>query len=71
MESISMDLLTEYLPFIIPLALIQLGLMVAALIHILRHKTYRTGNRVLWILVSVLVNTIGPILYFAIGRGDE
>jgi len=71
MESVSMDLIRGYLPLIIPLALIQLGLMVAALIHIFRHKTYRTGNRLLWILLSVLVNTIGPILYFTIGRGDE
>ena len=71
MESISMDLIREYLPLIIPLALIQLGLMAAALIHIFRHKTYRTGSRVLWVLISVLINTIGPILYFVIGRGEE
>jgi len=71
MEPVSMDLLIGYLPFIIPLAAIQLGLMIAALIHILRHKTYRVGNRALWIVISVCINTIGPILYFAIGRGDE
>ena len=71
MEPVSMDLLIGYLPFIIPLAAIQLGLMIAALINILRHKTYRVGNRALWIVISVCINTIGPILYFAIGRGDE
>jgi uncharacterized membrane protein YqjE len=67
----TMELLLTYLPFLIPLTLIQLGLMVAALIHILKHDTYRTGNRVVWILVCLLVNVIGPILYFIIGRGDE
>ena len=66
-----MEILQQYLPFLIPLAVIQTGLMIASLIHILRHKTYRTGNRVMWILICVLVNTIGPVLYFAIGRGDE
>ena len=66
-----MGVLEQYLPFLIPLAIIQLGLMAASLIHIFRHKTYRMGNRVLWIAVCVLVSTIGPVLYFAIGRGDE
>jgi hypothetical protein len=60
-----------YIPFLIPLVIIQLGLMVAAVIHILRHKTYRVGNRAIWLVVSILVNFIGPVLYFAIGRGDE
>ena len=63
--------LQQFLPFLIPLAAIQFGLMIASLVHILRHNTYRVGNRVLWIVVCILVNTIGPVLYFAIGRGDE
>ena len=37
--------LKEYLPFLIPLAVIQLSLMIAALVSIFRHKTYKTGNR--------------------------
>jgi len=66
-----MDILLEYLPFLIPLAILQFGLMIAALIHICTHTTYRTGNRVLWIILSIVLNMIGPILYFVIGRGDE
>jgi len=45
--------------------------MVAALIHIFTHKTYRVGNRVIWVIVSVVINIIGPVLYFCIGRSDE
>lgn len=63
--------LMPYIPFLIPVAVIQLGLMIAALVHILRHNAYKVGNRVLWIIVVVLVNIIGPILYFTIGKGDE
>ena len=63
--------ISQYLPLIIPLAVIELGLLVAALIHILTHQTYRVGNRVIWIIVCVLVNIIGPVLYFIIGRADE
>ena len=60
----------EYLPFLIPLIVIQLGLMIAALVHIFTHKTYKRGNRILWVILS-FVQIIGPILYFVFGRGDE
>ncbi len=66
-----MEVLQEYAVFLIPLALIQLGLMLASLIHVLRHKNYRMGNRPLWIVVCVLFSIIGPVLYFALGKGDE
>jgi len=66
-----MDAIRQYLPVIIPLAVIQLGLMIAALIHIFTHKNYRFGNRILWVIIAVVINTIGPILYFVIGRGED
>ncbi len=66
-----MDLIREYLPFFIPLIIIQIGLAVAALIHIFKHPNYRFGNRVLWIIIVLFVNTLGPVLYFIIGRGDD
>ena len=66
-----MDAIKQYLPIIIPLAVIQLGLMVAALIHIFTHKHYRYGNRIIWVIVVVLINTIGPVLYFVMGRGES
>ncbi len=66
-----LEQIKEYLPFIIPILIVQFGLMTAALVHILRHKNYRIGNRIVWIVISVLVNTIGPILYFTIGKGEE
>ncbi len=66
-----MDLIREYLPFFIPLIIIQIGLAVAALIHIFKHPNYRFGNRVLWIIIVLFVNILGPVLYFIIGRGDD
>lgn len=61
----------QYLPFVIPIIIIELGLLIAALVHILRHNTYKVGNRVLWIVLVIVLNIIGPILYFIIGKGDE
>lgn len=62
---------SEYLPFIIPLAIIEIALAVTALVHVLKHPSYRFGNKVMWIIVVVIFQFIGPILYFTIGRGDE
>ncbi|MCL2094739.1 PLD nuclease N-terminal domain-containing protein [Candidatus Saccharibacteria bacterium] len=66
-----MDIIRTYLAIVIPLAIIQIGLMVAALIHIFRHKKYRHGSRLMWVLVVIFINTIGPILYFVLGREDS
>jgi uncharacterized Tic20 family protein len=58
------------LPVLIPLAILQLGLMIFALIHAIKHPRYRMGNMIVWVLVIILINIIGPILYFVIGRGE-
>ncbi|KOF57904.1 membrane protein [Clostridium sp. DMHC 10] len=67
----NMSNLSEYLPFLIPLAIIEIVLAVTALIHVLRHPNYRFGNKVMWIVVVLILEFIGPIVYFTIGRGDE
>ena len=63
--------LMEYLPVLIPLFVIQLGLMAAALIHAIRHPKFKVGNLAIWVVVILLVNIIGPVLYFIIGRGEN
>lgn len=63
--------LIEYLPFLIPIVIVELVLMVTALVHVLTHKHYRFGNRIFWIIVVIILEIIGPILYFTIGRGEE
>lgn len=68
-----MDLamLKEYLPFLIPLVIAQLALGITALVHVLRHSHYRFGNKVMWAIIVMLVQIIGPVAYFAFGRGEE
>ena len=65
-----MEKLSEALPFLIPLLIAQFALFGFALWHILTHKSYKRGNRVMWIILSC-INFIGPILYFVIGKEDE
>jgi len=64
-----MDTIRQLLPFIIPIALIQLALIVVALIDLARRERTR-GPKWVWVLVIILVNFIGPIAYFIIGREE-
>ena len=64
--------LSEYLPLLIPLVLIQIGLLIFALLDLVkRPEEALNGSKVMWILIIALVNVIGPILYFILGRKDE
>ncbi len=66
-----MNELMEFLPFLIPLIVVQFALLGYTLYHILTHNTYKRGNRTLWlIVVIVLMNYVGPILYFLLGKED-
>jgi hypothetical protein len=60
----------KYIPLLIPIILLELGLMVFALID-LNKRTATRGPRWVWILVIVLFNLIGPIAYFLFGRQEE
>lgn len=61
----------QYLPFLIPIAVIEIGLMVFALVDILKHKKFKFGNTVLWVILAVCLEFIGPILYFTIGKDND
>jgi len=64
--------ITEFLPFLIPLVVIELGLFAYTIYHIMTHETYKRGNRVLWLIITIVfMNFVGPILYFLLGREDN
>jgi hypothetical protein len=67
------DLTTEQILLLLaPVILIQLGLMVVALIDLERaERRVRGGNKLVWVLVIVFVNIIGPIIYFVAGREES
>lgn len=66
-----MEILIEYLPFIIPIIILEYGLAIFALIHVIKHPHYRFGNKIMWVLIVLLIQIIGPVVYFAFGRGEE
>ena len=66
-----MNEIGEFLPFLIPLILAQFALLGYTLHHILSHTHYKHGNRALWLVLTiVLMNFVGPILYFLFGKED-
>ena len=63
------ETIRQYIPLLIPIALLELGLMIAALIDILKREKTK-GPKWVWIVVAVAVNIIGPIVYFIFGRDE-
>ena len=64
--------LREILPFLIPLIIAEVVLLIITLRHILTHNHYKRGNRLLWIIIVVVgMQFIGPILYFLLGKEDD
>ena len=71
MNEMELNELTEILPFLIPLVIVELGLLGYTLWHIVTHKTYKRGNRALWLIIAIVgMQFWGPILYFILGKED-
>ncbi|MDQ0245075.1 4-amino-4-deoxy-L-arabinose transferase-like glycosyltransferase [Bacillus fengqiuensis] len=58
-----------FLPIILPVIVIGTLLVLIALIDLYRHRKTRK-NTLVWTLIILFVNTLGPILYFVLGRKD-
>jgi hypothetical protein len=67
-----MDVIRPYIPFLVPILVLQLGLLIFALIDLIRRPAGGVnGPKWLWIIMIVVINIIGPIAYFLIGRREE
>lgn len=62
----------EMLPFIIPLIIAEIALVIVTLHHIFKHDHYKRGSRALWVAVTIIgMEFIGPILYFLLGKEED
>jgi ABC-2 type transport system ATP-binding protein len=65
------SLTPQVLLLIVPLAILQVGLLVLAIVDLLRDdRAVRGGSKGIWAVIIVFVSMIGPILYFLVGRED-
>ncbi len=62
--------LGELVAILLPLIAIELGLIIWALVDLSRRRTVKGGSRLLWVLVILVFNGLGPILYLAWGRNE-
>ena len=65
------DEIKDILPWLIPLFIIQLSLMIIALVDLVRRQMVRGDSKVVWALIIIFINLIGPIVYLIGGRGEE
>lgn len=65
-----LDKMTQFLPYIIPIVLLQLTLMIVALLDLSRRVKTRGLPKWAWALVIVFGELVGPIVYFIFGRED-
>ena len=59
-----------FLPVILPVIALGTLLVLIALIDLYRNRKTRK-NVLVWTLIILFVNVLGPILYFVIGRKDS
>ena len=71
MRITSFEEIREYLPLLIPVIIASLALTVCSVVHILRHSSYKHGNRAIWLVIALCINLIGPVLYFTLGKEEE
>ena len=57
------------LPLLLPLILLQVGLLIWALIDLTQpDRRVRGDNKVVWALIIIFFQILGPLLYFIVGR---
>lgn len=63
---------TQILLLLLPVIVIEIGLLVLALRDLLRPERHVRGeSKLMWGLIIVFIGLLGPLLYFAVGREDR
>jgi hypothetical protein len=61
----------SFFAILVPILVIQFGLLIWALYDLTRPtRRVKGDNKIVWALIIIFVNLIGPILYFLVGRED-
>ncbi len=63
--------LVQMLPYLVPLIILETALLLAALIDLAKRKQVAGGNKLIWVAVILLIQYIGPVIYFVAGRKEE
>lgn len=63
---------TQILLLVLPIVVLELGLIVFALRDLLRpERRVRGDSKLMWGILIVVIGMLGPLLYLTVGRRDE
>lgn len=62
-SSLDLEILKEMFWQLLPLIIVQIGLMIYALVDLIKRDRVRFNNKLIWLLIIVFINFIGPIIY--------
>jgi hypothetical protein len=65
-----MEQLSQYLPLIIPILIVNIILWIITLRDLSQREKVR-GPKWMWVLIILLVQIFGPIIYLLVARQDE
>jgi hypothetical protein len=65
-----MEQLMDYMVIILPLVLLNLGLVIFSLIKIIKEGVANL-NKGLWIIIVLVFNMVGPVLFLLLGRKKD
>jgi hypothetical protein len=65
-----MEKISDLLPFLVPILLLELILLVVALTDLVRRDRVR-GPKWVWVLVIVCFSILGPVVYLLLGRVED
>ncbi|MBJ8325560.1 MULTISPECIES: PLDc N-terminal domain-containing protein [Streptococcus] len=66
-----MNSLKDYLPALLPIIFLEVILMIFALKSVLKQEKFKFGNKAFWIVIVIIIQILGPILYFVTGREEK
>ncbi|MFC7063888.1 PLDc N-terminal domain-containing protein [Halobacillus seohaensis] len=59
----------DNLALLAPIIIIQLILIISALVSLVKAE-YTNGPKLMWALIIIFINILGPIAYFIFGKDD-
>ena len=61
----------EIIKLVWPIVLLQLILQIVAIVDVLKKKKTKNLSVPFWVVIIVIGEILGPIVYFLVGRSEE
>lgn len=70
MDKEVLEKIIDWIPLLLPLFIVQTGLLLFAVIDLAKKRRTKNLTVLIWVIVICFINTIGPVLYFILGRAE-